>query len=82
MLHQRITTETSQQEADRLLAEDRDARTRRYTVERTLSAQFPWGLRKYGQGVWCVGEGQLSQFTTEAAANAAGEAWVETGRAN
>lgn len=88
MFQERITTETSQQEGERLLQADRDRRARRYTVERLpdwhmrTRQGLPFGLRKYGPGHWCVGEGVLNAFATEDAAEAAGKAWVETGRAN
>ncbi|TZG25615.1 hypothetical protein [Sphingomonas montanisoli] len=85
MLHTAIQRESSQQEADRLLVEERARRSRSYTVEpladwhRNWRLGYRFDLRVFGQGHWSLGEGLAQSFRTEDEAHAAGAEWVENG---
>jgi hypothetical protein len=80
-----MNNETSQQEADRLLAEDRARRSRSYKVEpiadwhRSWRHGYRFELRCFGKGYWSLGEGVGQSFKTEDEARAAGDEWVENG---
>lgn len=62
------------------VSEDND---RVYRVEPTpafATHRPPFTLRRWGNGHWCVADGQASHYPTEQAAHEAGQLWLAEGR--
>lgn len=59
---------------------ERNARI--YSIEPTpyyATHRPPVSLRLWGEGHWCVANGQACHYPTDEAAHEAGQIWIETG---